>query len=127
LIPPTLLSLVLVLFKHIGIKESRDIDIVVHTKTFEELSLLEDFHRESYPEGHYCLKNGALQIGDRFLVSKIDTNWTYDYIFKNSFVINGLRYMKLDVVLKIKKLLNRPKDIRDIKLIEEYLRSENEV
>ena len=35
--------------------------------------------------------------------------------------------MKLDFVLKIKKLLNRSKDIHDIELIEEYLDSENEV
>lgn len=111
----------------LSLKQSKDIDVVVNTQVFEKLSLLKDFYKESYPEGHYCLKNGILQIGDRFFISKININWTYDYIFKNSFVLDGLRYMKLDFVLKIKKLLNRPKDIHDIELIEEYLDSENEV
>lgn len=111
----------------LGLKESKDIDIVVDSSMLEKLALLKDFRKEEYPEGHYCLRNGVLQIGDKFLISKININWTYNYIFKNSFVLDGLRYMKLDFVLKIKKLLNRPKDIHDIELIEEYLSSENRV
>ena len=111
----------------LGIRESKDIDIVVNNQMFEKLSLLKNFRKGEYPEGHYYLKNEVFQIGDRLLISKININKTYNHIFKNSFVVNGLRYMKLDFVLKIKKLLQRPKDIHDIKLIEEYLRSENQV
>jgi len=43
-------------------------------------------------------------------------------MIKEADVIDGIRYVKLEAVVSLKKFLNRPKDRRDIKAIEGYLK-----
>jgi hypothetical protein len=49
-------------------------------------------------------------------------NWNIDELIDNADVIDGLRFVKLENVLKWKKTRNRPKDAEQIIILEEYFR-----
>lgn len=49
--------------------------------------------------------------------------WDIDYLIDNAEIVDGVRYVRLEEVLKYKKIRNSIKDALDIKLIEEYLNS----
>lgn len=57
------------------------------------------------------------------------SNWSLNHvinvkdIFNNSVVINGVRFMCLEDLLKFKKFLNRTKDQHDISVITTYLKT----
>jgi hypothetical protein len=47
--------------------------------------------------------------------------WNVDELIDTAEIVDGVRYVKLEYVLKYKKSRNFPKDTTDIKLIEDYL------
>lgn len=46
------------------------------------------------------------------------------YLIDNAEIINGVPFVKLEEVIKWKKAFGRPKDLEDIKRIEEFLKKE---
>ncbi len=49
--------------------------------------------------------------------------WNIDELIDTAKVVEGVRFVTLDNVLKWKKILHRPKDLVDIAKIEEYFKS----
>lgn len=49
--------------------------------------------------------------------------WNVDELIDGAEIVDGIRYVRLDKVLEYKKYRNSPKDISDIKLIEDYLKT----
>lgn len=93
------------------IRDSKDIDIIVKEELWIMLS-------KSYP----VLDNGSIRIG--FI--EIFKDWLpwfseIDSLIDDADVIENHRYVKLKYVLKWKKAYAREKDIKDVKLIKEYL------
>lgn len=108
----------------LGIRKSKDIDIVVSETAFRLL-------RES---GKFKVINSQHRITLADDTFEIGTDWielgkTYrlEDLIKESIVIGGVRYITIDFLYKVKKSwldqkVARQKDIIDVKLIEEYLR-----
>mgnify|MGYP001615810733 CR=1 FL=1 len=109
----------------LNIRESKDIDIVVDEKIYERLSGDSRFNK-SENHGREILTDKLLEIGTSWGV--LDKNWKFEDFLSKSAAIDGVRYITLEFLLAVKKswLLDkdvRQKDIDDVELIENYLKS----
>lgn len=105
-----------------GIREARDLDIVVTDKLWEELS-------KKYPVIPRDLCD-TLHVGDVEILGNFSKNpnsgiATVDEQINTADVIDGIRFVNLNLIIKFKQELGREKDLKDIKLIKEYLDTHN--
>jgi hypothetical protein len=108
----------------LGLKEGRDIDIVVTEALFEKCK--EEGWEEikwTYPEkiGHIYLRKGIVEL-------YLDVNCnnfkpTTKELIKRAKIINGVPFASLDDLLKLKReyVKKKPKHKKDIQLIEKHL------
>lgn len=99
-----------------GLREARDLDVVVKDELYKKLLRK---YKESKP--------GQIKIG------KIEIYAPWATIFNNpketvklinrAETIDGFKFVRLEDLLKWKYKMGRPKDFKDIKLIENYLRN----
>lgn len=70
------------------------------------------------------LKRGICEVGTDlwFKDYRLDTGT----LIKNAEIINGIPFLPLSELIKFKKALGREKDFKDIELIEQYLKNNNE-
>jgi tRNA A-37 threonylcarbamoyl transferase component Bud32 len=93
-----------------GIRDSKDIDIIVKQKLWNDLE-------KKYPlENEKLIKIGNIEIYKNWLpwFSNVEN------LIDNSEIFNKIRFVKLDYVLSWKRALGREKDKKDVQLIEEY-------
>jgi predicted nucleotidyltransferase len=99
-----------------GIRDANDIDIIVKKSLWTELVW-------THPS-----KKNAIQLGKIVEVYKDwvpiwDNNPGIDILIDTADVIEGVRFVKLEHVLSWKTARGQEKDLKDIKLIEDYLAS----
>lgn len=111
----------------LNIKECHDIDLVVDKNIF---SLLEKDKRFKTvkPLGLDILKYDVYEIGLGWNIEDINTFFSFDDLYSESTIIDGVRYINLDFLYNIKKILRnnenrKHKDDKDILLIEQYFRT----
>lgn len=107
----------------LGIRKSKDIDIVASQKIYNSLKKSGQFN-VAENHGREILADDKFEIG---------TSWTVlgkSYRFKDfigkSIIVDGVRYITLNFLHKAKKSWirrknARQKDIEDVKLIEKYM------
>lgn len=107
------------------LRESKDIDVVVREKTYKKLKRSGRFQEKFF---HSCkvLRGGLFEIGTSWGV--LGRIWRFADLEKQSTVINGVRYIKIEFLLRVKKSWiadgkGRKKDLEDVRLIEKYLSS----
>ncbi|MBR1413135.1 MAG: hypothetical protein IJ574_00495 [Bacilli bacterium] len=94
-----------------GIKEStKDIDIAV-TKEYYQYLL----------NNYNCTYERTNELGNKVYFIDDIINFGIDY-YTDYEIINNIQVQTIDEIIKLKKELNRPKDIKDIKLIEKKMR-----
>lgn len=112
----------------LGIRKSDDVDVVVDSGDYERLS--ED-SRFTPGENH----GRPVLLDDTFEICKswgvLGKEYKLQDFIPETVVIDGVRYISLDFLLRVKKSWLqdddvRQKDIDDVKLIEEYLAREGE-
>ncbi len=93
-----------------GIRESKDIDIIVKLKLWNMLA-------KKYP-----IKNKKISIGSIDITYEKLSPWSgnINNLIDNAEVIDGIRFLTLSDTIKWKKAYGREKDKRDIQLIEKY-------
>ena len=108
-----------------GIRKSRDIDIVVLPEVFEKLlekdewSFDDTYHKKW--SRNRLVYNEAEVYPDMILVKEkisIDIN----ELIRTADIIKGIPFMSLDLLILSKRSSGREKDLKDIALIEEYLK-----
>lgn len=96
-----------------GLRENHDIDLIVKPDLWNSLCLtypsksakkLHCGHLEIFRDWCPWFENSAQLIDD-------------------ADIFNEIRFVKLDCVLQWKKAMNRPKDLEDIRIIENYLKT----
>ncbi len=95
-----------------GIRDSEDIDIIVKTRLWDELV------KKYPPENEKLIKIKSIEIYKNWLPWIDDIN----KLINDAEIIGGVRFVKLNYVLDWKKAFGREKDIKDIQLIEQYLK-----
>lgn len=103
-----------------GIREASDLDIVVLDHLWEILS------------NKYHVEHGAeldkIKIGNIEFLANFKPNDAFVAIsvpeqIQTADIINGVRYVQLSIVRKFKESMTRAKDLKDIKLIDAYLKN----
>lgn len=98
-----------------GLKENNDIDLWVTKKVYD--NMLKDSRFS--PNGKMLeTKDGLIEADHRFICVKDKVE---DHL-KRAKVVNGFHFQSLQDVLEWKQCMKRPKDINDIKVIENYIK-----
>lgn len=97
-----------------GLRYVNDLDIIVMPDLWNKL---EEKYRDKK------VKDDVIRIGN----IEIFKSWIPPFentkeLIDTADVIDGIRFVKLEYVLKWKQMLNREKDKEDIKLIQDYLK-----
>jgi len=100
-----------------GWRESRDLDIVARGAAWEKAKKVgvQGFTAD----GAVKYVVGPIEIFDSWAPGQWDVNGLID----GAEMIDGVRFASLADVIKWKQLMGRPKDLEDIKLIEDRSRS----
>jgi hypothetical protein len=98
-----------------GLKENNDIDLWVTKRVYD--SMLKDSRFS--PNGKMLeTKDGLIEADHRFICVKDKVE---DHL-KRAKVVNEIHFQSLQDVLEWKQCMKRPKDINDIKVIENYMK-----
>lgn len=108
------------------IRESHDIDLIVDLETYNKLKLNPKF-TIAQPRGLDVLQYDVYEIGTNWDMTDINKVCSFKEAYENSIVIDEVRYITLDFLLKVKKVWTagknpREKDRKDIEIIEKYLK-----
>ena len=103
-----------------GIREAKDIDLLI-TKDFYDKLKAEGWKEEHFPKSkrEWVLSSGPFDAATTWSVNDYEPE--PQQLIRDSDVIEGIRFVNLKDLLTWKKACRREKDLRDIKLIEEYL------
>jgi len=106
-----------------GIRECKDIDILVLEKLYNKL-VIEDWkivEITGVTRKLMVLKKGLFEINKDLKFGEY--NPETQNLINNAEIINGIPFLSLPELIKFKTALGRQKDFDDIKLIEEYLKN----
>ncbi len=97
-----------------GLRDVNDLDIIVKDSLWNKLE-------NKYPVKKVGISNG-ISLGEIDLLQDAKP-WfdDVDELIDSADIIEGIRYVNLKSILKLKRMRGKEKDVRDIKLIEEYL------
>jgi hypothetical protein len=106
----------------LGLRESNDIDLLVSKEIYQKLKGL----------GWQQIEKGPNDNPLTYDVFEVHDNWdfsayspTLSDLLSNAFEIDGIKFASIKDVQRWKSHLSRPKDLKDIKLIEHYLNAES--
>ncbi|MCL4388004.1 hypothetical protein M1567_02530 [Candidatus Marsarchaeota archaeon] len=101
------------------IRESHDIDIIATHEVYYRLKRL-GWEEEQLANGRKMLQKDCFEVGDdwNFGVYNPDPSM----LIKDAEIIDGIPVVRLEEALKWKKALGREKDLKDVELIEEFMK-----
>lgn len=107
----------------LNIRKSKDIDLVITKDLYDSLKKSGKFI-VSANHGREILVDDRFEIGTNWFV--LGKHYGFGDFEKESIIIEGVRYITLDFLYRVKKSWLAQKDVRqkdidDIKLIEEYI------
>ncbi len=110
------------MFAH-GLKDlGHDIDIVARGRAWEVAAKLNTpVPTKSGNALVVELFEGEIEIFNSWAPGE----WNIDELIDNAEVVEGVRFVQLEEVLKWKRMMNRPKDVEDIALIDKYLKNKS--
>ena len=113
-----------------GLRDSGDVDFIVTRKLFDELLTTESWKKFQYPNGDWALKfvgGGERGIDVAFHdcaeMPSCDEK-SIRAMISRAVEIDGVMFTSWDDILSWKKNYARPKDLKDVELIEEFLKGE---
>lgn len=104
-----------------GIRESRDIDVIVTDKLWEEL--IQKYPISEKEIGPVLEISEIVQVIGNLRAEHQHKTRSNDELIRDADIIDGYRFVKLDDVIKFKTALGRDKDHKDIELITQYLKT----
>ncbi|OGC62470.1 hypothetical protein A2890_00575 [candidate division WWE3 bacterium RIFCSPLOWO2_01_FULL_53_14] len=103
-----------------GLRKAADLDIIVTPELYQKLK--EEGWKERQAHGFPMLVKEDANITT---VQDKPTDGDYNpdrlQLIKEAIKIKGIPFVKVEEVIACKKAYNRPKDLQDIKLLEDYL------
>ena len=103
----------------LNLREAGDIDLIVKDCLWSKLS-------EEYPvtekKGREFIAVGNIDITKSW--PQEDYPFSIDELIDTADIIDGIRHIKLEHTLALKRYLNRPKDHDDIAMIRKYMNSQ---
>jgi hypothetical protein len=100
-----------------GIRSTDDIDLVVGVGLFEQLRR-SGWTFKTRPNGQPGLRNGCVEA---YLdVNTPEFGKSTEWLIEHSEIVEGIRFVDLDTLIRWKRGYGRDKDIRDVSLLERY-------
>lgn len=103
----------------LGLRETTDIDLVVPPEEYERLKKLPGWEEKWHDEKTSVLLNDPFDVGLGW--DNPDDLPNLGSLLEDSIEIDGVRYVNLPRLRGWKERKGRPKDLRDIELIDAYL------
>jgi len=100
-----------------GLKDPRDLDVIVVEDIWDDFRKRPDFSLGKKQSNNEYLEKDGIE----FYKNWHPGDWDIDKLIQGAETIDELPFVKLEDVLKWKKLKMREKDIKDIEVIENYL------
>jgi len=100
------------------LKNCHDIDIIATENLWKEYSNKKDWQIKEMADGNKYLCNNEIELWKDWGPG----NWDIKQLIKEAEIIDGLPFVKLEKVLEWKRLNHREKDLKDIEIIENFLR-----
>lgn len=101
-----------------GLKDPHDLDIIVTEDVYGKFKSKPNWDEKQATFDNYLeSKESGVELWHNWRPGE----WDIKELIQNSEIINGIRYVSLENVLKWKKLMGRKKDIKDIKTIEKFI------
>ncbi|MEK7498074.1 MAG: hypothetical protein AAB656_04100 [Patescibacteria group bacterium] len=103
-----------------GLRSASDLDIIVTPELFEQLK--NKGWEEKQGNGFIILTKEDANV-TTVQNKPTDGNYNPDrlQLIREATVINGIPFVRVEEVIACKTAYNRPKDLRDIKLLKDYL------
>ena len=105
-----------------GLRDFHDLDLIVARDVFEEYR--KDHKVIVVGSGDECIKLLFDGMEVEIFYGWKPGEWDIKELIENADIIDGYRFVKLEEVVKWKKIKGREKDWQDVKLIEEYWKNE---
>lgn len=106
-----------------GIRDSRDVDIIVSDDLFKSYETKPGWKVKKFERGGRdieMLEKDSIE----FYRNWGPGNWDIKQLIRESEIIDDLPFVKLEEVIRWKKISGREKDLNDIKLINKFLQSQ---
>lgn len=103
-----------------GIRKATDIDVAVTRDTYQKLRS-DGWREKTVNGGNKGLVRREIDLAVGFACGKRKIRTAT--LLKTATVVNGVPFIDLKQIIKIKKAANRPKDKSDLRLIEKFLQS----
>lgn len=103
-----------------GLRESEDLDLIVADDFFQKYEKEEGWQVKQLKKG-YGLTCGNVELIREWWPGE----WNIEKLIKEADIIKGFPFVRLEEVLKWKKMRGAEKDLKDIRLIEDFLSNEN--
>lgn len=104
-----------------GLREMHDIDLIVSDRIFEKYSNKPEWKIKEIYGYRDWLKNDDLEIE---MGRDWHDGWDVEKMIKEADMIDGLPFVQLDYLIRWKKFFGREKDLKDVELIENFLKDE---
>ncbi|MFW9871666.1 MAG: hypothetical protein ACFFG0_01100 [Candidatus Thorarchaeota archaeon] len=103
----------------LGLRKNKDLDIWVTKDLINKISKNSSYRKE-IREGqtYYITKDGNIELSDKLynIKDKVEEQ------IKRSITIYGIHFQSPEDIIDFKKGIGREKDLRDVKLLEDYLK-----
>jgi hypothetical protein len=106
-----------------NLREMHDIDIIASDRLFDEYTDKQGWRLKEIYGYRDWLKNDELEIE---MGRDWHEGWGVEKMIKEADIIDGLPFVKLEYLIEWKKFFRREKDLKDIELIEEFLKKNHE-
>jgi len=103
-----------------GLRKAQDLDIIVLPELYKQLK--KEGWLEKQAHGFPMLVNGDANV-TTVQVKPTDGEYSPDRIklIKDAVILRGIPFVRVEEVIACKTAYNREKDLKDIKLLQEYL------
>ncbi|MDX1765994.1 MAG: hypothetical protein R3313_03510 [Candidatus Saccharimonadales bacterium] len=105
----------------LGIRKAADIDILISARTFKELAKHPDLNRKDERLLSVEVDGREVELFVFWEINGMSGDMIYENFKDRFFVVQGIKFINLEEVLKWKQDRGRQKDQADIELIVEYL------
>ena len=103
----------------LGIRPAQDIDLLVSPELFKELQEKRGWH--IHPKYPTSIDNDDQTAGAKQSLDFMRQNYTLKEALPLAYLHDGIPFGSLELLVDAKTQLGREKDLKDIKLIQEYL------
>lgn len=104
-----------------NLREMHDVDLIISEKIYEEYKDKKGWERRDIQENNECyqgLVNHSMNIE---MWKDWYVDWSVEKLIKDAEIIDGMSFVRIETLLKWKKLMAREKDLKDAEIIEKYL------